>query len=155
MGKLPLSFFSLATKTGEGDAARRRRPGRWPWARWRSRGGGKGRGSHCGSIPPLNLGGGGIWRRSHGGGRQTALVFMVAALRGSTAAGVRGEREREVRRSYSPPYIEKRRCKEAAPRWLARGGGYGSGWRRWGAGEGVSGGGEVRGGEGRRGWSLL
>jgi hypothetical protein len=37
---------------------------------------------------------------------------VVAALRGSTAAGVRGEREREVRRSYSPPYLEQRWCKE-------------------------------------------
>jgi hypothetical protein len=58
-------------------------------------------------------------------------VFAVTALRGLTAAGVRGEREREGRRSYSPPYLEQRRCKEAAPWWLARGGGYGSGWRRW------------------------
>ena len=70
MGKLPLSFFSLATKIGEGEAARRRRPGRRPWARWRSRGGGKGRGSRGGSIPPLNLGGGGLLRCGHGGGRR-------------------------------------------------------------------------------------
>ena len=89
------------------------------------KGWGKGRGSRCGSIPPLNLGGGGLWRRGHGGGRRPALVLAVAALRGSTAAGVRGEREREVRRSYSPPYLEQRQCEEAAPQWPARGGGAG------------------------------
>ena len=77
-------------------------------------------------------------------------MFAVVALRGSAAAGVRGERKREARRSYSPLYLEQRRCEEAAPRWPARGGGYGSEWRRWGAGEGASGGSEVRGGGGAR-----
>jgi len=46
---------------------------RWPWAgvlkaRRRSRRGGKARGDLGDSIPPLTLGGGGLWTAPHGGG---------------------------------------------------------------------------------------
>ena len=81
MGKLPLSFFSLATKTGEGEAARRRRPGRRPWARWRSRGGGKAPGDPEESIPQLTLGWDGARGQRDGGLRWRALELGMAALR--------------------------------------------------------------------------
>ena len=45
-----------------------------------------------------------------GGG--AALIGATAALQGSTAAGVRGKRKREARRSYSLPYLEQRWCEE-------------------------------------------
>ena len=97
MGKSALSSSSpRAEKQGRaayaGGLRARGRPGSW----------GKWSGSRGGSIPPLNLGGGGLWRRGHVGGRRPALVLAVATLWGSTTAGVRGERERESRWVDSP-----------------------------------------------------
>jgi len=94
MGKSALSSSSpRAEKQGRaayaGGLRARGRPGSW----------GKGSGSRGGSIPPLNLGGGGLWRRDHGGGRRPVLAFAVAALRSSTAARTRGERRRGPRGS--------------------------------------------------------
>ena len=58
-----------------------------------------------GSDPPLISGKGARKEGCHGGGRQRAAVIMVAALQGAAAAGVRGKREREARRSFSPHYL--------------------------------------------------
>ena len=64
---------------------------RRPWGSAAAVGRGKGRGGRGGSFPPLNLGGGGLWRCGHDGGQRRAAAAVVAALRdwgGATAAVV-------------------------------------------------------------------
>ena len=103
--KANLSFFFLSSpEAEEGGDAGAAAPGRRPWGTAAAMEEGK-RGREpreIDSLPRL----GRRWPME----ARPALVFAVAALRGSAAAGVRGERKREARRSYSPPYLEQRRC---------------------------------------------
>ena len=80
--KLPFSFLSPATKTGEGERAA-------PAALGFGGGPGsgeKGRGRHGKSINGRSSSGGGPWELGHGGGRRRVAATVEAALQGSMAA---------------------------------------------------------------------
>ena len=72
--KLPFSFLSPATKTGEGERAAPAALG----VRWRSEEWGKERGHHGKLIPGRGSSGGGPWELGHGGGRRQATAAVVA-----------------------------------------------------------------------------
>ena len=78
LGKMP--FFFLPPVGNRGGAPGRRRwllPAALGMTAAETRG--KRRGVHGESIPPINLGGSGLWRRCHGGGWRPALVFVAAS----------------------------------------------------------------------------